>query len=469
MPLILTLMLKINAGTVLLNIVIALIQLKVFQNKTVSRTICYLWISFILKTVLAFIFINLDIYTHIAFSACFLESLCLSYLSHLTMGTNFHLKNYLKLFSLAWASTLGLLWLALPFGVTTSPLALAIAWPLLDTFFSGIKKDTWIDLSFIQKGFLLVTLLVGVHALDYPILRPMPEAAIFGFSFWYVLVQFLSIFVPIMANENNLMEYTSNLERQVSERTAELELQRANRIHNAKMVALGEMAGGVSHEINNPLMIMVLASKQLKDMMKNEKLNRELMARRIGMLETTVSRISQIVKGLKTFSRDGSGDPILPIQIRQVVEDTLSLCKEKFKQTGIELIVDKIPSGLVFNGRAVEISQVLLNLLNNSVDAVRDLPVKWVRISVTAMNGEVRLQVIDSGKLPEEIHHKIFQPFFTTKEVGKGPGLGLSIALGIVKGHAGDITIEPNHPNTCFLIRLPQSKDAEILSCPMNA
>ena len=102
------------------------------------------------------------------------------------------------------------------------------------------------------------------------------------------------------------------------------------------------------------------------------------------------------------------------------------------------------------------IEQVLINLLNNAIDAVESLPEKWVELQCFNQKNEVILRIIDSGSgIPKEVADKLFDPFFTTKPAGIGPGLGLSISIGIIKDHGGTLTLVSEHPHTCFELRLP--------------
>ena len=110
---------------------------------------------------------------------------------------------------------------------------------------------------------------------------------------------------------------------------------------------------------------------------------------------------------------------------------------------------------LVANCRAVEISQVLLNLIGNAVDAVEDAQDKWLKIAVLDLGPFIEIAVTDSGRgISEAARKKLFQPFFTTKEIGKGTGLGLSISQGIMVAHKGEIRFDLNSPHTRFVVRL---------------
>ena len=173
---------------------------------------------------------------------------------------------------------------------------------------------------------------------------------------------------------------------------------------------------------------------------------------RIG---TTTTRISKIVSGLRSFSRSGEEDPFVAVSLRTIIDETLDLCRERFKNAGIELRVSDIPAVLI-SCRAVQIQQVLINLLNNAFDAILTSDSKWVMLEAKTNENILYLRVTDSGTgIPQEIVNKMMQPFFTTKDIGKGTGLGLSIALGIIHGHGGSLCFDRGHTNTSFVIEIP--------------
>jgi C4-dicarboxylate-specific signal transduction histidine kinase len=176
---------------------------------------------------------------------------------------------------------------------------------------------------------------------------------------------------------------------------------------------------------------------------------------KLGKIENTVDRISKIVRGLRSFARNSDQDPKISTPISLIVDDTLSLCREKFKYSSIELIIDSAEDPILLC-RPSQISQVLLNLLNNSYDAVHGMESSWIRIETHSENGTAILTVTDSGNgIPLEIQQKLMQPFFTTKEIGKGTGLGLSISQGIISEHGGKFYYDSKSANTRFVIELP--------------
>ncbi|HEY8280698.1 MAG TPA: ATP-binding protein [Bdellovibrionota bacterium] len=263
--------------------------------------------------------------------------------------------------------------------------------------------------------------------------------------------------------ESFVAEMNQSLEKKVEERTLKWIEAESRLTQTSKMSSLGEMAAGVAHEINNPLATIKTVSGQLAEILSEKPLDEELAVSMAQSIAKTTDRIAKIVLGLRTFSRDGSSDPFIPVNVSELVNETASFCQERFRNNGIEFRIDTIDEKLRFDGRATQISQILLNLLNNSFDAIAKQPgAKWIAISAMGEDEFVEIRVSDSGQgIPKDIQKKIFQPYFTTKEIGKGTGMGLSISLGIVTAHHGTLALDSSSEHTCFLIRIPKKQGNE--------
>lgn len=266
----------------------------------------------------------------------------------------------------------------------------------------------------------------------------------------------------IAMQQNQLETAVSEVEIQIAERTDELlnlqlkltEQQQALAA-SSKMSALGEMAGGVAHEINTPLAIIQMRTDQILECLAEKSLDEKVLETSMQSIDQTVKRISKIVNGLRAFARDGKEDPFVNCSIAEIVEDTFSLCRERFNNHGVQLDFVHSDSAII-SCRPGELAQVFLNILNNAYDAIQSLPEKWVVVSAEVIGAEVCIRVTDSGLgIPADIQAKLMQPFFTTKEIGKGTGLGLSISRGIVEAHGGKMYIDSDCKNTCFVVSLP--------------
>lgn len=227
-------------------------------------------------------------------------------------------------------------------------------------------------------------------------------------------------------------------------------------IHNSRLTALGEMAGGLAHEINNPLAIIAGRLTLMRDSVLRNEISKERLADQLQKLEATVARITKIIRGLRAFSRSSDEESFTPTPLCRIIEDALDLCQERIKNTGIQLHISSIPDEVV-PSRGVQLSQVLLNLLHNAYDAVHGRPDPRIELQVEARESAIRIAVTDNGAgVPHEITDRIMEPFFTTKEIGKGVGLGLSISKGIVEDHGGRLYVDSQSTCTRFVVELPR-------------
>ena len=241
----------------------------------------------------------------------------------------------------------------------------------------------------------------------------------------------------------------------------EVEVERARSLEAARLASLGEMAGGVAHEINNPLSILKFAIHGMRKTLERVQSGEELstvvdkLTPYLDKSDNTIDRITKIIHGLRTFAREGKADPIEEIDLNGLIEDTMEFSKMKLKSLGIEFKLD-IPDNFMVHARAVQLSQVLLNLINNAKDAIEDLESPWIQVLAVEVQGRKIIRVTDSGDgIPDSVMKKIFDPFYTTKGPQKGTGLGLSISRGLIQEMGGKFYYDDNKENTSFVISLP--------------
>ena len=226
-----------------------------------------------------------------------------------------------------------------------------------------------------------------------------------------------------------------------------------------KLSSLGEMASGVAHEINNPLAIIQGKITQMRRQLASGSADTERLLKDAEKIENTVDRISKIILGLRTFSRNSENDEMAPMKFSSIISGTIDLCNERFSSNDVRLSFESKTEAQV-NCRASQLGQVVMNLLSNAFDAVTEQKgpePKWVQVVLSEKDSSLVLTVTDSGHgIPEAIVKKMLDPFFTTKPVGKGTGLGLSICSGIIQGHHGRLEYDSSAPNTRFVVTLPK-------------
>ncbi len=246
---------------------------------------------------------------------------------------------------------------------------------------------------------------------------------------------------------------------------AELEAIQVQAQESARLAALGLMAGGIAHEINNPLQVIRSLAYVLKRNALNESKEKstadalQLAGQLATQIDDTTNRIARIIAGLRDFARVGDGDPIEEVNFSSLLNEIVQMAKMSQAASGVSIEIDPFDEKLTFACRRTDLGQVLINLINNAIDAslMNENPTeRWVRLHVSDKGTDIEIRVMDSGPgIPENLLDKIMLPFFTTK-FSKGVGLGLSISSSIIKQNHGSIGIDRTSPHTCFVVTLPK-------------
>jgi signal transduction histidine kinase len=273
-----------------------------------------------------------------------------------------------------------------------------------------------------------------------------------------------------LANQSldQLFDLQKQQEMYIQELTKRVELEQQLRIEReshskrVKLATIGEAAGNISHEINNPLSIIYgyagLAQKKLKEHDQILSVNEDL-----TKIRSTVLRIKKVVDSMLRISRSEKNS-LKYFVIDQCLEDITGLFFEKFKSYGIQLKLQNEAIDKNIYAEESMLSQVLVNLIGNATDAIRESGVgSEILIKTQSDNLIYRIQVIDNGPgILDEHKLKIFEAFFTTKSSGKGTGLGLSLSKELVENMGGELLLKEGSP-TCFEIVLHKNKWPELM------
>jgi PAS domain S-box-containing protein len=231
----------------------------------------------------------------------------------------------------------------------------------------------------------------------------------------------------------------------------------------SRLSAIGEMASAITHEINNPLGVILGRAEMLSNLVDRNQLSPDIVKRLVETIQITGKRIERIVRSMKTLAYQGHEDePFAVTPFAEILSDALELCTQRFDNHGIDLKAPKLDDSIRIPCRSHQIVQVMVNLLNNAHDAVQNLQERWVKVSVARRPEYLEVSVEDSGKgIPLEFQAKLFDPFFSTKRLQYGTGLGLSISKSLVSAHQGELFYDSKHPNTRFVMRLPLQRKTE--------
>lgn len=281
---------------------------------------------------------------------------------------------------------------------------------------------------------------------------------------------FNNMISTLQQSRDEIETYNRNLEQKIIERTRQLEDTQAQLVQSEKMSAIGQLAAGVAHELNNPLGgILGYAQFTLEKLQKNvpEKTTaKEVQSyiRYLTDIETQSRRCKAIVQNLLRFSRSSRTVDFEEVDVNRAIEDTVTFVEHQLHLNQIELQVSLASDLPRIQGNTGQLQQVFTNLIINAMHA--SPPNSAIAVTsrysraIGEFGGAVEVLVVDRGcGIKEEHLKRIFEPFFTTKDIGKGTGLGLSVSYGIIKDHGGEITVtSAPGEGSVFTVVLPVQK-----------
>jgi two-component system NtrC family sensor kinase len=269
----------------------------------------------------------------------------------------------------------------------------------------------------------------------------------------------------LYSEHNENVAWTHTLEQRVEQKTRELKRAHEHALHTEKMASIGKMAAVLAHEINNPLSGILTYAKLLRKWIDRDdagRNHRQEICDSLDLIASESRRCGDLVRNLLTFSRTTPMN-LQATNLNQVVDRTLRLVQHQLDLAGIHVQPQldlELPPVLC---DAAQIEQVLLALVMNALDAMPQGGNLWITTSCNREPNHVRIVVRDDGSgIPPEILPRIFEPFLTTKETGRGVGLGLAISHSILERHNGSIEVQSEAGRgTTFTVTLPWEADAE--------
>ena len=236
----------------------------------------------------------------------------------------------------------------------------------------------------------------------------------------------------------------------------DLILQDHKLLEMSKSATLGLFSMVMAHEINNPLFIIKTNADLAINVLSEANTIDESVINKFQLISKMSSRIEKIVGAIKFYSRSGVKDPMERFSVQQMMKELLEIVKVRCLEKNIQFSSFLPENDLFVDCHPSEIAQVLLNLVNNSIDAVGDLKDGWIKTEIKQVGREIEFSVTDSGAgISQEIASQIMKLFYTTKERSIGTGLGLYISQLIVQEHSGKLFLDSEAPTTRFVFLLP--------------
>lgn len=305
----------------------------------------------------------------------------------------------------------------------------------------------------LEWTFFLGAILFFGSKLFFPWLRPAPGYALYSSAFDLVVYGIFAVSSIALSLEILKTSHDQELDQLVKERNQKLYSQ-------SKYSELGMMSAGIAHEINNPLAVIQARATQLMRFTNKPEYEKE-MTEGLAQILYTSERINRTVQGIREFVHQDDNAAFKDIGLKDVVDDVLVFCGQRLKNHGIHLRFYGLENFTV-RGNKIQLEQVILNLINNSFDAIEFLPDKWIEMSVEKTNEKLHIFFKDSGPgIPPEVASRMMEPFFSTKDLRKGTGLGLALARGIAEQHGGKLIYLKEAQHTTFMLELPQNLEAD--------
>ena len=269
-----------------------------------------------------------------------------------------------------------------------------------------------------------------------------------GLTILFIITQFLVMY--FIVTKNRLIK--------------KINLQNEQIVQQTRLSTLGVLSAELAHEINSPLMVIDGRLKIIEANITNAPHLNEKIQTNLDIIKKNSNRIHSIIKSFKTMANDGTNDEFNWFPLQNLFDEVKEITNARCLKKQIKLSLKDATNLPNIWCNKVQLTQVLTNLVTNSIDAVRHLDHKWINIDVenNELQDMIKIIITDSGDgISPEIVNKMFQSFYTTKSSNEGTGLGLSISKKIMLEHDGDLIFNADSPNTQFILTLKKKKAQE--------
>lgn len=218
-------------------------------------------------------------------------------------------------------------------------------------------------------------------------------------------------------------------------------------IQSARLSSLGEMANGVAHEVNNPLSVIDHAIEKMNRSHKFDPAS-------ISIIQNAINKITNIISGLRSYARSGEEDPKEKIHVNTLLQNTLDFFASRAKEDNVYLELKTDPNHVV-EAKQAQVSQILMNLMQNAFEAAHEAEIKWISLKSYEEDDSVVIEVSDSGPgIDKSLSERIFEPFYTTRNSKDSIGMGLSVSKNLAEKNGGSLYLDPTSTETKFVLKL---------------
>jgi len=305
---------------------------------------------------------------------------------------------------------------------------------------------------------------LNLRAEIYPSTKPARATAQLRFFLALASAMAIGLICAVAVQQRRSLaleaRHSATLEARVDERSAELRAAQDELVETSKLAAMGRLSAGISHELNQPLAAILNFSENGRKLLARDR--PQSVEDNLSQISGQVRRITRIIGNLRAFARQEVA-PTEWINFRETVESALKLAQEDLKAGKIITKVDLTDDPLQINAGKIRLEQVILNLISNAIDAMEDSDEKTLLIRLARNGDKAVLSLIDTGTgIPDP--DRVFEPFYTTKNLGssQGLGLGLSLSIGLVQQFGGDLKCRNVAQGAEFTVEFPLKERSDV-------